>query len=75
MIGLLVTFIDDIDSSHGDGISVVLDTDKGLHIEAAAECGWYHFEYFIDKSTLLRYLEVEGHDEKDLPQRRVHDGA
>ena len=32
---MLVSFIDDIDSSHGDGISVVLDTDKGLHIEAA----------------------------------------
>lgn len=72
---MLVSFIDDIDSSHGDVISVVLDTDKGLHIEAAAECGYYHFEYFIDKSTLLRYLEVKGKDEKDLPQRRVHYGA
>lgn len=72
---MLVYFINDIDSSHGDGISVVLDTDKGLRIEAAAECGYYHFEYFIDKSTLLRYLEVEGQDEKDLPQRRVHDEA
>ena len=63
---MLVSFIDDIDSSHGDGISVVLDTDKGLHIEAAAECGYYHFEYFIDKSTLLRYLEVGEQDGKDL---------
>lgn len=63
---MLVTFIDDIDRSHGDGISVVLGTDKGLHIESAAECGWYHFEYFIDKSTLLRYLEVGEQDEKDL---------
>lgn len=63
---MLVSFIDDIDSSHGNGISVVLDTDKGLHIEAAAECGYYHFEYFIDKSTLLRYFEVEGQDEKNL---------
>lgn len=72
---MLVYFIDDIDRSHGDGISVVLDTDKGLHIEAAAECGYYYFEYFIDKSTLLRYLEVEGQDEKDLPKLRVHDGA
>ena len=69
MIGVLVTFIDDIDRSHGDRVSVVLDTDKGLHIEAAAECGWYHFEYFIDKSTLLRYLEVGEQDEKDLLQR------
>ena len=67
MIGLLVTFIDDIEREHGDGISVVLDTDKGLRIEAAAECGWYHFEYFIDKSTLLRYLEVGVQDGKDLP--------
>ena len=72
---MLVSFIDGIDSSHGDGISVVLDTDKGLRIEAAAECGYCHFEYFIDKSTLLRYLEVEGQDEKDLQKRRVHDGA
>lgn len=64
---MVVTFIDDMDESHGDGISVVLDTDKGLHIEAAAECDWYHFEYFIDKRTLLRYLEVEGQDGKDLP--------
>lgn len=64
---MLVTFIDDIDREHGDGISVVLDTGKGLRIEAAAECGWYHFEYFIDKSTLLRYLEVGEHVGKDLP--------
>ena len=53
-----VYLIDGIGSSHGDGLSVVLDTEKGQHMEAAAECGYHYLECFIGKSTLLRHLEV-----------------
>ena len=55
---MLVYLIDGIDSSHGDGLSVVLDAEKGQHMEAAAECGYHYLECFIGKSTLLRHLEV-----------------